>query len=371
MEPEVALRPKEAVQLSRLRMDLDHSVEWEDSVLVGVGNEKSPGSHQARDHGKVPTVGIHVIHAVAMSLHAPVDDMIAYTCDSRHGHDRFDPLVESRYPPTVGPAPGTPRHPDPFGIHLGSAFQVVDAAHAIPGFHSGRRIATGHPPPHVLGISPVMNTLDLTELNGIDGQANVSVPGEPDSVVMVMNLVPETDSPLFHPSMSANIEDRRKFLVLLASDRKIQVSRYVKTRAGLVVKVLHGKSLSLELARNRSLEIGPRTVGRKPEHIAETFPVFILALVPIFPVPDFPKERILDFKGFQLEVFGEHFVPFPSERQQGEQGGKSKQSEWNGFHQINSRTQRPETSTPKKNTCQNGYSASFATSSLSGGSKLA
>ena len=186
MEPEVALRPKEAVQLFRLRMDLDHSVEWEDPVLVGLGKEKGPWSHQARDHGKVPTVGIHLIHAVAMSLHAPVDDVVAHACDSRHGHGRLDPLVESRYPPTVGPAPGTPRHPDSFGIHLGSALQVVKAAYAIPCFHPGGRMP-GHPPPHVLGISPDEYPRSH-RVGWCRWSASVSVPGN-QTVVMVMNLV--------------------------------------------------------------------------------------------------------------------------------------------------------------------------------------
>ena len=90
-----------------------------------------------------------------------------------------------------------------------------------------------------------------------------SVPGKPSTVVMVMNLVAVTDSSLFHPTVSANVEHRWELLPFIPIGGQVEIARDVKPRAGLVVKVLHGKSIPLELARDRSLSVRGRS-GESP-----------------------------------------------------------------------------------------------------------
>ncbi len=135
-----------------------------------------------------------------------------------------------------------------------------------------------------------MDTLDLTELDGVNGQANVSVPGKPGSMVMIINLVSIADAVLLDPPVSANIKHRGKTLPLLSPGWKVEVARDVKSGTGLVMKLLHGKPFPFKLARNLWLQIGTRTVGGKSEHIPEAFPVLALELVPILLVIDFLKE---------------------------------------------------------------------------------
>ena len=65
-------------------------------------------------------------------------------------------------------------------------------------------------------VGAVMNALDLTELKGINGQADITIPGEPDSVMLIMHLVAIAHAVLFHPTMTTYIEDgRRGFLEVL------------------------------------------------------------------------------------------------------------------------------------------------------------
>ena len=77
----------------RLLPYLDNTIEGKNTVLVGVRNEQGPRGHERGYHGEVPTLGIHLVHAVAMALDASVDDVVAHAGDARHGDGDLDPLV--------------------------------------------------------------------------------------------------------------------------------------------------------------------------------------------------------------------------------------------------------------------------------------
>ena len=143
---------------------------------------------------------------------------------------------------------------------------------------------------------------------------------------MVMHLVPKTDSVLFDPSMSTNVKDCRKFLVLFPISRKIQVSRDVKTGAGLVVKFLNDKSIPLELARNGGLQVGTRSVGRKPEHLSKLLPIGFLHPVPISLAFDFRQKRFFNLDRPLLEVVLEHVVAFSTRNAKGENQEREKKN---------------------------------------------
>ena len=82
----------------------------------------------------------------------------------------------------AAPPPLMPVTADPLGIHVGPADQVVDATHAVPAFHSGRRVATRMPPPTLLAIGAVVEGRNFAELQRVEHQADVPVPGKPDAV---------------------------------------------------------------------------------------------------------------------------------------------------------------------------------------------
>ena len=82
-------------------------------------------------------------------------------------------------------------------------------------------------------ISAVMNTLDLAELKGIDGQAHVTVSREPDSVMLIMNLVAIAHAALFHSTVTANLEDGRRGV--LKALGHIQIRRHIQARNGLIM----------------------------------------------------------------------------------------------------------------------------------------
>ena len=57
---------------------------------------------------------------------------------------------------------------------------------------------------------PVMNPFDLAQLEGIDGEADIPIPREPATVMLVMDLIAKALAALFHPAVSTNVENRRQ-----------------------------------------------------------------------------------------------------------------------------------------------------------------
>ena len=73
----------------------------------------------------------------------------------------------------------------------------------------------------------MVQTLDLAELYGVDGEADVTVSGEPCSMVMVVRLVSVAYAALLHPTVTAYVQNGGKFLTFLAFGRQVQVARDV------------------------------------------------------------------------------------------------------------------------------------------------
>src|SRR5207247_7261033 len=92
-------------------------------------------------------------------------------------------------------------------IDFRTSGQIVQRANAVPSFDTGGGVATRVPPPHIFAIGSVMDALDFTELERIEDQANISVAGEPRSVMLIGDFVPITDSVFYDRSMAAQIQD--------------------------------------------------------------------------------------------------------------------------------------------------------------------
>ena len=73
----------------------------------------------------------------------------------------------------------------------------------------------------------MVQTLDLAELDGVDGEANVTVSGEPCSMVMVVYLVAVADASLLNSAVTAYVENGGEFLPRLALLWQVQVARDV------------------------------------------------------------------------------------------------------------------------------------------------
>src|SRR6185369_12515083 len=145
--------------------------------------------HQPGDHGKGPLIGVVKEHAVTVTVNHSVRDVceqVAPTAD-RNGH--FDAFIGGGDPRGGGASAADPGDSDPIRVHIRTAGEIIDAANAVPAFHPGWSVATRKPPPTPFTIRAMMRAGQFPHLDGIYGQANVTVTRKPDAVRLVSSFV--------------------------------------------------------------------------------------------------------------------------------------------------------------------------------------
>ena len=195
------------VEAREFAVDAEHTVEGEDRVFVGVGEEERARGEQGGEFRVVPAIGIHHEHTVAVALDGAVDHVVVEIGDAGDGHGDLDAVVECGGVPRVGAATGATGHADLLGVDLGAGLEVVECADAVPRLHTSGRVAAGVPPKLTEAARAVMHALKFAQLDGVDGEADVAVTCEPCAMVLVAGFVSEARWAVFHNRVAADVED--------------------------------------------------------------------------------------------------------------------------------------------------------------------
>ena len=236
-EAEVALVAVQFIDAADFCEQAIDAVEREDAVVVGVEDKKRARRDEGGDLGKVPAVGVHVIHAVAMPLDDSVDDMVLQVGDPGDRRGDPDALVDGGDPPAVRAAATAAGDTEAFLVHEVERLEVVERADAVPRLDTGGGVAARVPPPHAVAIGAVVDAFEFAELDRVNGEANVAVPGEPGAVMLVVCFVAVIDAVNPHSAVTTNVKDRRCRGGEVV--RHVQVAGDVEAGAGLEVQVSH------------------------------------------------------------------------------------------------------------------------------------
>ena len=95
----------------------------------------------------------------------------------------------------------------------------------------------------------VVNPFDLAELQRVEHEADVSMPGEPDAVMLVVDLVAEADAVFLHRTMPAQVQDGRHGLVDLL--REIEVGGDIQSGPRLEMQLFDKKVGGFDACRLR------------------------------------------------------------------------------------------------------------------------
>ena len=146
----------------------------------------------------------------------------------------------------------------------------------------------------------------LTELDRVDGEADVAVSGKPSAMMLVVGFVAIIDAVNLHATVAANVEDRRRGGGEILGH--VQVAGDVQAGAGLKVKVAHLELVVLHRAGDGGLQRGAFRQRIEPEHLVKLLAVEIFFGVPIVECLDFGEAAVCQSLGFDFEILGEHPV---------------------------------------------------------------
>ena len=214
------------VDAPHLRVQANHAIERENGIAIRVDDEQRTRSHQRGHLRIIPAKCIHQEHAVAVALDRAIHDMVFQIGDAGDRSRCLNAIIQRRDPPAVGSPSGTTGHPDSRGVYLGAGLQVIQSANAVPGLDPGGRVAARVPPPLALIVSAVVGPLQFAQLQRVQNQANITIPGEPRPMMLVSDLVAVTHPILDHGAMPAQVKNRRRGLGDVPG--KIEVRRYVE-----------------------------------------------------------------------------------------------------------------------------------------------
>ena len=200
-----------------------------------------------------------------MAFDAAVHNMVLKVGNACNRHSGLDTVIECGYPPAVCAAAGAPGYAHAAYVHLLASLEIIQGTHAVPGLNTCGRIAATIPPPHFVPVRAVMNSFDLTQLEGIDSKADIAVPCEPGCMMLIADFISVADIIFLNGPVTTNIENRRRRF--FETFRDIQVARYVKAGHGLIVNILDGKLLMLDLAGDNRFEVGLFGKRLKPKHL--------------------------------------------------------------------------------------------------------
>src|SRR5205085_1638619 len=98
------------------------AVDGKNPILVGVGNAQGAWSNKCGEFFVVPAIGVDEVNAVALSLQAPIHNMITQISDACTGDGDLDARVKGRNPPRGRAASGASGDAQARLVHLGASF---------------------------------------------------------------------------------------------------------------------------------------------------------------------------------------------------------------------------------------------------------
>ncbi len=189
-------------------------------------------------------------------------------------------------------------------VHVGPADQVVDAADAVEALDARRRVAARMPPPAALAVRAVMNRGDLAQLQRVDHQADVAVPGEPDAVRLIGGLVAVAAA----AGVSADVEHGRQPLPGLHLRRPIEVARDVQPRPALVVEHVDHEAVALERPGDGGLQRRLLRLGAQAQHVEVLLLVPVANTLPVLQRRVVLRKRLVNLVRLLLEILLDHLI---------------------------------------------------------------
>ena len=272
LEAEVGLFAEQGVEPAHVLVDAEDAVDGEDGVFVRVHDEQRARSSQ-RDHAlKVPAVGVHEEHAVAVAFHAAVDDLIDHVGDACRRCADFDAIIQRGDPPGISAATAAAGDAEARLVHLLAGFQIIERTDAAPGLKPSGRVTAREPPPAAFAEGAVVLAANLAELHGVDDEAGVTVPRVPHAVVLIARFVAHANAVFHDIGMAADVEDGGQRFVHLG--RQVEIGCDVKSRHGLEVQLFHHVAVAFQLAGLGGLKRRFFRQGGQPHHVKQLAAVF-------------------------------------------------------------------------------------------------
>src|SRR5260370_30360891 len=134
------------VNLSQLGDDPAVGVHGEDGIVIGIGEQHWPRSHQGGDGRPVPLVRVVQEHAIAMAVDDLVLDVAFQVAHAADWDGTVDAVIGGGDPEGGCPAAGDAGDRDLVRSHVRPGDQIIDAANAVPAFAAGRAVAAAWPP---------------------------------------------------------------------------------------------------------------------------------------------------------------------------------------------------------------------------------
>ena len=219
------------------------------------------------------------------------------------GNGHLNPVIDRGREPRHGSASRYARYGDSLRIDFLTRLQVIQGSNGVPDFGSGRSVAQGEPVEHVEIMRAMVNAGELAELDGIDEKGNIPVAGEPNSVMLIIDL----RSPGAR-RVAAQIQDSGQ----TAFDFRWQVKVAGHVEAGHALKddLLDAVLTTIERPGGSSAKrrlLRHRVQAEHRQHLL--FAARALAL-PIAESFDFRQVPVGDFTGSAFEVFFEEREAF-------------------------------------------------------------
>ena len=290
----------ELIDAADLLVNANDPIEWENAVLVGVGDQQGAWCDQCGNLGVVPSIGVDLKHAVAVALDTAVDHVVGQVGDSGDRDSNADPFVQGSDPPTVSAPPGTARDSDSVSIDFRTRLQVIQCPDAVPRLDPRRRVTASVPPPVAIAVGAMVNSLDFSQLQCVDGQAGVPVSGEPATVVLVVCLAAVTDTVLFDVAVSADVENRGQ--TSMAGLGQVEIAGDIKAGPGLELEFLDHKVGVFHAAGDDRMERSFGRPWREAQHLEELFPVLVSPRLPILESSDVGQASVGEAICFRPEV---------------------------------------------------------------------
>src|SRR5436189_4119274 len=97
----------------------------------------------------------------------------------------------------------------------------------------------------------MMESFDFAELQRVNHQAHITIPGEPLSMVLIIGFIAATHAVSEHSAVAANIKNGRGGFFILFG--QIKVCRHIELRQGLEIELLDCELLPLYFASDNRL----------------------------------------------------------------------------------------------------------------------
>ncbi len=268
-------RPVETVQSFQA---IDHAficVHGKNRILVTVDKQQGSGGNHRGNPRPRPLERVVQEHAVAVSIDHAVGNIRQQIGHAAHRRRRSDSFIGRCNPEGRGPSAADPGDRNPFGIHVRSTRQIIDAANSIPAFHAGRRVPARVPPPSSFAICSMMRCSNFSQLQRIKKQADITVPCKPDPMGLVCGLVAIAPA----GRVTTHVE-HGGMLFAVGVRWSIEIPRDVESGSTLVVNHLDNKAIFVHRSRNRRMERCFFRQRPEAQHVEVLFPILCAPLLP-------------------------------------------------------------------------------------------